>query len=78
MINSSRESHCVQRVGWLRTGVLSANDGIASTARFMAGVAAANATNEAIVFAVVVGLQANDMSLAAGAYVSIGSQSDTD
>src|SRR6476661_1552797 len=73
-----RESHLVGRIGWLRAAVLGANDGIVSTASLIAGVAAAAATQHDIVIAGVAGLVAGAMSMAAGEYVSVSSQSDTE
>ena len=73
-----RESHLVARIGWLRAAVLGANDGIISTASLILGVAsAASDTNQALV-AGVAGLVAGAMSMAAGEYVSVSSQSDTE
>ena len=73
-----KESHLVQRIGWLRAAVLGANDGIISTASLILGVAsAASSPNEALV-AGVAGLVAGAMSMAAGEYVSVSSQSDTE
>jgi len=75
---SHHESHRVHRVGWLRAAVLGANDGIVSTASLIIGVAAANASLENILLAGVAGLVAGAMSMAAGEYVSVSSQSDTE
>jgi VIT1/CCC1 family predicted Fe2+/Mn2+ transporter len=73
-----RENHLIERIGWLRAAVLGANDGIISTASLVVGVAAAsNSANEALV-AGVAGLVAGAMSMAAGEYVSVSSQSDTE
>jgi VIT1/CCC1 family predicted Fe2+/Mn2+ transporter len=73
-----RESHLIQRIGWLRAAVLGANDGIISTASLVVGVAAA-ATNPAdVLVAGVAGLVAGAMSMAAGEYVSVSSQADTE
>lgn len=73
-----KESHLVARIGWLRAAVLGANDGIISTASLILGVAsAASSGNEALV-AGVAGLVAGAMSMAAGEYVSVSSQSDTE
>lgn len=72
------EIHRSYRVGWLRAAVLGANDGIVSTASLIIGVAAASATQENIVLAGVAGLVAGAMSMAAGEYVSVSSQSDTE
>lgn len=73
-----RERHLVERVGWLRAAVLGANDGIVSTASLIVGVAAAAANQSDIVIAGVAGLVAGAMSMAAGEYVSVSSQSDTE
>ena len=73
-----RESHLVGRIGWLRAAVLGANDGIVSTASLIVGVAAAAATQNDILIAGVAGLVAGAMSMAAGEYVSVSSQSDTE
>ncbi|MEJ2362682.1 MAG: VIT family protein [Gammaproteobacteria bacterium] len=72
------EVHRSHRVGWLRAAVLGANDGIVSTASLIIGVAAANTTQENILLAGVAGLVAGAMSMAAGEYVSVSSQSDTE
>src|SRR5687767_4667309 len=72
------ESHLVSRIGWLRAAVLGANDGIVSTASLIVGVAAAAATQNDILIAGVAGLVAGAMSMAAGEYVSVSSQSDTE
>jgi len=72
------ERHKTQRIGWLRAAVLGANDGIVSTASLVVGVAAANATRNNILVAGVAGLVAGAMSMAAGEYVSVSSQSDTE
>src|SRR4029077_373891 len=72
------ESHFVNRIGWLRAAVLGANDGIVSTASLIVGVAAAAATQNAVLIAGVAGLVAGAMSMAAGEYVSVSSQSDTE
>lgn len=72
------EVHRSHRVGWLRAAVLGANDGIVSTASLIIGVAAANASQENILLAGVAGLVAGAMSMAAGEYVSVSSQSDTE
>jgi len=72
------EYHLVDRIGWLRAAVLGANDGIVSTASLIVGVAAAAATQSAILIAGVAGLVAGAMSMAAGEYVSVSSQSDTE
>ena len=72
------EIHLVGRMGWLRAAVLGANDGIVSTASLIIGVAAAAATPNAVLIAGVAGLVAGAMSMAAGEYVSVSSQSDTE
>ncbi|MGX9966404.1 VIT1/CCC1 transporter family protein [Roseomonas sp. F4] len=72
------ESHLVSRIGWLRAAVLGANDGIVSTASLIVGVAAAAATNADVLLAGTAGLVAGAMSMAAGEYVSVSSQSDTE
>jgi VIT1/CCC1 family predicted Fe2+/Mn2+ transporter len=72
------ESHLVDRIGWLRAAVLGANDGIVSTASLIVGVAAAAATRNDVLIAGVAGLVAGAMSMAAGEYVSVSSQSDTE
>ncbi len=73
-----RESHLVSRIGWLRASVLGANDGIVSTASLIIGVAAAAAKPEAILLTGVAALVAGAMSMAAGEYVSVSSQADTE
>jgi VIT1/CCC1 family predicted Fe2+/Mn2+ transporter len=73
-----RENHLVDRIGWLRAAVLGANDGIVSTASLIVGVAAAAATQHDVLVASVAGLVAGAMSMAAGEYVSVSSQSDTE
>jgi VIT1/CCC1 family predicted Fe2+/Mn2+ transporter len=75
---SRSEIHRSHRVGWLRAAVLGANDGIVSTASLIIGVAAAGATSENIILAGVAGLVAGAMSMAAGEYVSVSSQFDTE
>jgi VIT1/CCC1 family predicted Fe2+/Mn2+ transporter len=72
------ESHAVERIGWLRAAVLGANDGIVSTASLMVGVAAAATDKGPIMVAGVAGLVAGAMSMAAGEYVSVSSQADTE
>jgi VIT1/CCC1 family predicted Fe2+/Mn2+ transporter len=71
-------SHFVNRIGWLRAAVLGANDGILSTASLIVGVAAAAATQNNVLIAAVAGLVAGAMSMAAGEYVSVSSQSDSE
>ena len=75
---SHHEQHKAHRVGWLRAAVLGANDGIVSTASLIIGVAAASTTHANILLAGVAGLVAGAMSMAAGEYVSVSSQSDTE
>lgn len=72
------EQHRTDRIGWLRAAVLGANDGIVSTASLVPGVAASHATSHDIMVAGVAGLVAGAMSMAAGEYVSVSSQSDTE
>ena len=72
------ESHLIGRIGWLRAAVLGANDGIVSTASLIVGVAAAAAQPKDILVAGIAGLVAGAMSMAAGEYVSVSSQSDTE
>jgi VIT1/CCC1 family predicted Fe2+/Mn2+ transporter len=72
------ERHRTQRIGWLRAAVLGANDGIVSTASLILGVAAAGAGSQVILVAGVAGLVAGAMSMAAGEYVSVSSQADTE
>ncbi len=72
------ERHAVARIGWLRAAVLGANDGIVSTASLIVGVAASGADRSAILLAGVAALAAGAMSMAAGEYVSVSSQSDTE
>jgi vacuolar iron transporter family protein len=75
---SHPESHLVERIGWLRAAVLGANDGIVSTGSLIVGVAASAAPQSAILIAGAAGLVAGAMSMAAGEYVSVSSQSDTE
>jgi VIT1/CCC1 family predicted Fe2+/Mn2+ transporter len=72
------ERHVVERIGWLRAAVLGANDGIVSTASLIVGVASATAAPSEVLVAGVAGLVAGAMSMAAGEYVSVSSQSDTE
>lgn len=72
------ESHLVGRIGWLRAAVLGANDGIISTASLILGVASAAGSRSDVLLAGVAGLVAGAMSMAAGEYVSVSSQSDTE
>jgi len=78
MLAGSKERHRTGRIGWLRAAVLGANDGIVSTASLVLGVAAAHATHSNIMIAGVAGLVAGAMSMAAGEYVSVYSQADTE
>jgi VIT1/CCC1 family predicted Fe2+/Mn2+ transporter len=73
-----RERHRMQRIGWLRAAVLGANDGILSTSSLMLGVATSRASHANILVAGVAGLVAGAMSMAAGEYVSVHSQADTE
>jgi vacuolar iron transporter family protein len=73
-----RERHRTERIGWLRAAVLGANDGIVSTASLVVGVAAARANRSDILVAGVAGLVAGALSMAAGEYVSVSSQADTE
>lgn len=72
------EVHYINRVGWLRAAVLGANDGIISTSSLVIGVAAASNSRAPVVLAALAGLAAGAMSMAAGEYVSVSSQSDTE
>jgi VIT1/CCC1 family predicted Fe2+/Mn2+ transporter len=72
------ERHRTHRIGWLRAAVLGANDGIVSTASLIVGVAAADSSRGSILVAGIAGLVAGAMSMAAGEYVSVSSQSDTE
>lgn len=72
------ERHRTERIGWLRAAVLGANDGIVSTASLIVGVAAANTSSNDILVAGIAGLVAGAMSMAAGEYVSVSSQADTE
>lgn len=78
MIHHRPERHSMAHYGWLRAAVLGANDGIVSTASLLIGVAAAGAAHEAVLVAGVAGLVAGAMSMAAGEYVSVSSQSDAE
>jgi vacuolar iron transporter family protein len=73
-----KEQHRIERTGWLRAAVLGANDGILSTASLLLGVATAHATHHNVLVAGVAGLAAGAMSMAAGEYVSVHSQADTE
>jgi VIT1/CCC1 family predicted Fe2+/Mn2+ transporter len=72
------ETHLIDRIGWLRAAVLGANDGIVSTASLIVGVAAASTNTSEVLLAGTAGLVAGAMSMAAGEYVSVSSQSDTE
>src|SRR6478609_1655952 len=72
------EYHRTHRIGWLRAAVLGANDGIISTASLIIGIASAQVTHEAVLLTAIAGLVAGAMSMAAGEYVSVCSQSDTE
>lgn len=72
------ETHRLQKIGWLRAAVLGANDGIVSTASLILGVAAASASSQSILIAGTAGLVAGALSMAAGEYVSVSSQADTE
>jgi len=72
------ERHYAERIGWLRAAVLGANDGIVSTASLVVGVAAAEASRSSILVAAAAALVAGAMSMAAGEYVSVSSQADTE
>ncbi len=78
MRNTHPELHLVERIGWLRAAVLGANDGIVSTASLILGVAAAAQGRSEIMLAGAAGLVAGAMSMAAGEYVSVSSQADTE
>jgi vacuolar iron transporter family protein len=73
-----REGHRTGRIGWLRAAVLGANDGIVSTASLVVGVAAAGAVREDILLARIAGMFAGTLSMAAGEYMSVSSQADTE
>ena len=77
-MHGHREIHYAARIGWLRAAVLGANDGIVSTASLLAGVASAHAAHGEVLLAGVSGLVAGAMSMAAGEYVSVSSQADTE
>jgi VIT1/CCC1 family predicted Fe2+/Mn2+ transporter len=78
MPKTKKERHRSGRIGWLRAAVLGANDGIVSTSSLVLGVATAHATHRSILVAGVAGLVAGSMSMAAGEYVSVHSQADTE
>jgi VIT1/CCC1 family predicted Fe2+/Mn2+ transporter len=73
-----REAHLIQRIGWLRAAILGANDGIISTASLIVGVAAGTNSANEILLAGIAGLVAGAASMAAGEYVSVSSQADTE
>ncbi|MBK9216726.1 MAG: VIT family protein [Chloracidobacterium sp.] len=77
-MTSHNEMHRVHRIGWLRAAVLGANDGIVSTASLVIGVAAAQAEHSSVMLAGIAGLFAGALSMAAGEYVSVSSQADTE
>jgi VIT1/CCC1 family predicted Fe2+/Mn2+ transporter len=77
-MTTNTETHRTHRIGWLRAAVLGANDGIVSTASLIVGVAAAEASRNNVLIAGLAGLVAGAMSMAAGEYVSVSSQSDTE
>jgi VIT1/CCC1 family predicted Fe2+/Mn2+ transporter len=72
------EPHHKERTGWLRAAVLGANDGLISTSSLVVGVAAAGPNHSAIMLAAIAGLAAGTLSMAAGEYVSVSSQADTE
>jgi vacuolar iron transporter family protein len=78
MYSKHAEHHLVTRIGWLRAAILGANDGLLSTASLIVGVAAASTSAPGILIAGVAGLVAGAVSMAAGEYVSVSSQSDTE
>ena len=77
-LKTHAERHLIDRIGWLRAAVLGANDGVVSTASLIVGVAAASADKGPVLVAGLAGLVAGAMSMAAGEYVSVSSQSDTE
>ena len=77
-LHHHQETHLIDRIGWLRAAVLGANDGILSTASLIVGVAAASTSTGEVLLAGTAGLVAGAMSMAAGEYVSVSSQSDTE
>ncbi|MEO8756593.1 MAG: VIT family protein [Devosia sp.] len=77
-LKTHQERHLIDRIGWLRAAVLGANDGIVSTASLIVGVAAASVDKGPVLVAGLAGLVAGAMSMAAGEYVSVSSQSDTE
>ena len=78
MVRRHAERHLIERIGWLRAGILGANDGIISTASLMVGVASATTSAGQILLTGIAGLVAGSMSMAAGEYVSVSSQADTE
>ncbi len=78
VVSGNKEIHRTHRIGWLRAAVLGANDGIVSTASLIVGVAAAEANRDSVLVAGLAGLVAGAMSMAAGEYVSVSSQADTE
>jgi len=77
-MSERNEAHFAHRIGWLRASVLGANDGIVSTASLIVGVASAEASRGSVLLAGMAGLVAGAMSMAAGEYVSVSSQADTE
>lgn len=77
-VRAHREKHRVDRIGWLRAAVLGANDGLVSTASLVVGVGSSGAGPDAVLLAGFAGLTAGAMSMAAGEYVSVSSQADTE
>lgn len=77
-LKTHTERHAISRIGWLRAAVLGANDGIVSTASLAVGVAAADASRTALILTGLAGLVAGAMSMAAGEYVSVSSQADSE
>jgi VIT1/CCC1 family predicted Fe2+/Mn2+ transporter len=73
-----REAHLIERIGWLRAAVLGANDGIISTSSLLVGVATASSSPNEVIVAGVAGLAAGATAMAAGEYVSVSSQADTE
>ena len=78
LMKRHKEDHRTDRIGWLRAAVMGANDGILSTASLVVGVAAAHASRGSVLVAGIAGLTAGAMSMAAGEYVSVSSQADTE
>jgi VIT1/CCC1 family predicted Fe2+/Mn2+ transporter len=78
MRTTHKENHLIERIGWLRAAVLGANDGIISTASLILGVASADPSADGAMLAGIAGLAAGAMSMAAGEYVSVSSQADTE